>query len=74
MNGSKEWLTVILRGPQCSRLHFYLRNLKDRKIQSVIIIHRDLVFIPLLAFGLVSFFFLLLPRLYVYYSCLLLLL
>lgn len=46
---------LILWGPQCSRLHFYLRNLKEYRIQSVIIIHMNLFFIPLLVFSSVYF-------------------
>lgn len=57
MNGSKETSVLVLWGPQCSRLHFFLTNLKECRIQPVIIIHRDLVLIPLLGFGSVSFFF-----------------
>lgn len=57
MNGSKETSVLVLWGPQCSRLHFFLTNLKECRIQPVIIIHRDLVFIPLLGFGSVSSFF-----------------
>lgn len=50
---------LILWGPQCSRLHFYLRNLKECRIQSVIIINMNSFFIPLLVFSSVFFFSLL---------------